>query len=408
MKKIIFIITAMLALFSSCGERSENKPETVQEPEKMPINHEEIIDKYENRYYAVVVDKGEHYFIDEKGDKLFGKSFTGARSFSEGYAPVEINGKWGYINPEGNIAIEPKFIEAFPFSEGLACVSLEEKKYSMYGTATAPAYGYINKQGELVIKDSYSLPRHFKNGVVKQIKFGARRGSFYLNNEGKKVSTPNIEKESYNPYSEGLATYYETNRYNRKKVGYIDLDSNIIISVRFDGGGDFVNGLAPAQESGHSTGTVDKVTGAPLYVTGAWGYINTSGAWVIEPYYASASNFHCVGHCDQKEIKEYVPIEVVGSRDTVIIAKYIGNEFIGSCLTHFKSKSGTEYTFYDADLSIFKVDDGTCGMKEVFQTETYQLTCAYGKKNIYIEDVGETEYEGWIIKKISMYTESHE
>jgi len=92
------------------------------------------------------------------------------------------------------------------------------------------------------------------------------------------------------------------------------------------------------------------------------------------------------------------------SRDTIIIAEYTGKDFMGSCLTHFKDKAGNEYTFYDADLSTFKGDDGMCGMKEAFQNDTYELTCTYEKQAIYLEDVGDTEYEGWVIKGIKTHS----
>ena len=49
--------------------------------------------------------------------------------------PVFVNGKWGYIDKEGNMIIEPKFDGGFEFSDGLAEFISQDGKY-----------GYINKK----------------------------------------------------------------------------------------------------------------------------------------------------------------------------------------------------------------------------------------------------------------------
>ncbi|MEO0103191.1 MAG: WG repeat-containing protein [candidate division WOR-3 bacterium] len=47
-------------------------------------------------------------------------------------------GKWGYINKQGKIVIRPQFNEAKDFSEGLAAVKIGDK------------YFYINNEGQIV------------------------------------------------------------------------------------------------------------------------------------------------------------------------------------------------------------------------------------------------------------------
>lgn len=89
--------------------------------------------------------------------------------------------------------------------------------------------------------------------------------------------------------------------------------------------------------------------------------------------------------------------------DTIIVAEYTGSDFLGSCLTHFKDKAGNEYTFYDANLSIFQEEDNGCGIKEAYQNNTYELTCTYEKQMVYTEDDGDSEYEGWVVKEIKTH-----
>ncbi len=79
-------------------------------------------------------------FIDKNGRWAIPPIFDEANSFSEGLAPVRINGKWVYINKVGKIVLIPTLYvdQAESFYNGLAEVYLEGKK------------GYINKKGVFV------------------------------------------------------------------------------------------------------------------------------------------------------------------------------------------------------------------------------------------------------------------
>ncbi len=57
----------------------------------------------------------------------FRPAFETIREFSEGFAAVQLNGKFGFINESARMAIEPKFDEVEPFSNGLAAVRLDGK-----------------------------------------------------------------------------------------------------------------------------------------------------------------------------------------------------------------------------------------------------------------------------------------
>ena len=59
--------------------------------------------------------------------------------FSEGMAPVNLNGQWGFIYPNGEIAIELEFQEVKNFKHGLAAAQYNGK------------WGYINHEGEWII-----------------------------------------------------------------------------------------------------------------------------------------------------------------------------------------------------------------------------------------------------------------
>jgi hypothetical protein len=57
---------------------------------------------------------------------------------SEGLFPVKSGGRWGYIDKQGKIVINPQFDRAWDFLGGLAWVMIGDK------------LGYIDKEGKYV------------------------------------------------------------------------------------------------------------------------------------------------------------------------------------------------------------------------------------------------------------------
>jgi hypothetical protein len=93
--------------------------------------------------------------------------------FSEGLAPVLIDGKWGYVNAKGEVVIKPRWVPhdryemgtAYPFTkEGLALV-VEYATWAEDGDSYF--CGYIDKTGEYVIKPQLRREcRSFSEGLA--------------------------------------------------------------------------------------------------------------------------------------------------------------------------------------------------------------------------------------------------
>jgi len=93
------------------------------------------------------------------------------RAFSENLVSVKINNQYGYINKDGKVVIEPQFSYADAFSEGLAQVSLRGK------------CAFINQSGTIVINTPYHYYScsSFSSGLAK-IQIGRQIG--YIDSNG--------------------------------------------------------------------------------------------------------------------------------------------------------------------------------------------------------------------------------
>ena len=96
-----------------------------------------------------------YYFINTKGKKV-SKEFDNARDMVDGFAAVNISGRWGFMNAKGNVVIEPIFDEVSDFYCGYAAVK--------QGTS----YGVIDEKGKYVVStgmfSSLNILEYFEMG----------------------------------------------------------------------------------------------------------------------------------------------------------------------------------------------------------------------------------------------------
>jgi len=236
------------------------------------------------------------------------------RPFSEGLAPIRLNGRWGYIDKFGKTVIPCVYESAFSFSEGLARVRLNEK------------YGYIDKQGKKIIPCIYKSAKSFREGLAP---VRLNDGWGYIDKFGKEI-IPSIYESAFR-FSEGLACVKLNEKYgyvdkNGKDVisfkykyalsfsenlacvsldfngydgrfGFIDKFGNEILHSKYERADSFSEGLAPVRLNGRF-GFIDKFGNeilhskyecaysfseglAPIRLNGRWGIINKSGKEII-------------------------------------------------------------------------------------------------------------------------------
>lgn len=88
-------------------------------------------------------------------------------------------GLWGYINREGDIVIPPRYASARDFHEGLAEVEMER------------LWGYIDTEGRTVIQPSFRRTGEFVEGIAAASPRGHPDGFYgFINRHGEYAIFP--------------------------------------------------------------------------------------------------------------------------------------------------------------------------------------------------------------------------
>lgn len=260
----------------------------------------------------ICVKSGAWGVVNKKGEFVIQPQFRMAQPFSDGLALVKTeDGKIGYIDRKGEFVFGPEILAAATvFSEGLATVvrKMEEpvvintsgkevfrmrEAYEMdlfheglcafgINTEEGRLYGFVNRQGKVVIQPIYKEVRDFSNGMAA---VSTSEGWGFINPKGKMVIAPTFS--SADSFHEGLAAI------NIKgKWGYINPSGKIVIAPQFDSGGRFSEGMARVEFDEN------------------YGFIDKNGTLIINPQYDAAGYFseglafvtsgHGYGYIDKK------------------------------------------------------------------------------------------------------------
>ena len=214
-------------------------------------------------------------YISRSGRIVVKPQFDSARGFSEGLARVEINGRYGFIDSSGRMAIKPVFNMANDFSDGLSAVKIPDGSCELCGE-----WAYINKAGQVVIHtkpivEASDYVGDFSEGLASfyseagQPNFPRNLPYGYIDKNGKVVIPGKFGYAQ--EFHEGLAAVAKD--FMRTAWGYINKQGEYMIEPKFSEAGDFQEGLAHVR------------------LRGKWGYIDKAGDMIIEPRFEQASPF---------------------------------------------------------------------------------------------------------------------
>ncbi|MEI8389304.1 MAG: TonB family protein [bacterium] len=196
-------------------------------------------------------------YIDKQGKYVIKPKELGPYiyDFKDGIVAVQSSdAACGYIDRTGKLILDPQKLGYFNMVDGV-CIEFSE---GLLPVEYKGGYGYINKQGKLVIKTKAYFPEDF--GSEDFIPIGSFYNGFafvrmgknevYIDKNGEIIKNPPIEAQK--DFSEGLVCEYLNDKY-----GYTDKSGNIVIKPIFDYAEPFKNGLARA-EIGNKYGYIDK------------------------------------------------------------------------------------------------------------------------------------------------------
>lgn len=113
--------------------------------------------------------------INSKGETVVDFKYDHINSFVEGFAAVNLYGKWGFIDKMGKEITKitaQKYDEVIDFSEGRAVVIIEDK------------FGFINRDGHEITPIKYEYAESFKSGKARVIINGKKTKDGYIDRDG--------------------------------------------------------------------------------------------------------------------------------------------------------------------------------------------------------------------------------
>lgn len=279
-----------------------------------------------------IVSGNEYQYIDKEGNIVINPQFSEATIFREGLALVKTSGderKYGFINEDGKYVVNALYKDATVFSDGLAWVVMEggapsaiDKKGEMIFTLSNAAevrifkdklaafsvaneedysvkFGFVDKQGEVVINPQFSEVRNFSDGLCGVMNDDGKWG--FIDKEGSIVI--NYQFDDVRDFKGGKCIVQSDN-----KSGVIDEEGKYIINPQFDWMS--IDGDMFLVEQGGKYGWCDKEgkliinpqfkdayqfngnSIAAVQSGKSWGYVDKEGKIVINPQFDEAYPFN--------------------------------------------------------------------------------------------------------------------
>lgn len=280
-------------------------------------------------------------YMNDYGETVISPQYDYAEPFQEnGLAVVSVNLLYGLIDPSGDYVIPPKYSYIGEFSEGRAQVRdglktkmIDEKGNVLFATngdifpmknnravfsivdeESEWKYGYIDREGNVIISPQYRYARSFEEG--KAVVENMTGGYSIIDPEGNIIS--NLDYAFIGGIGEGLLSFQEK---LGDQYGYIDIEGNIIIPAQFDTAEEFQDGRAVVsiqQDSG-------------FY----YGLINRNGKYIISPRY------NYIRILGEKRIGLGIPVNE--NNPVWADSKYAIADLDGNILTDFMYYDLTDY-----------------------------------------------------------------
>ena len=236
--------------------------------------------------FASVQLNGKWNFINHEGQLLFQQWLDSVGTFNEGFARVNLNYRHNFINIEGKLLSEHGFDDTYDFHEGFAIVRIHDK------------WNFINTKGQLLLsKQWFDAVGDFHEGFAT-VQLNGKCN--FINTEGQIAF--NQWFDNVCDFSEGFARV-ELN----DKVNFINTEGRLLSKQWFDTALSFSEGFASVQLNGKwnfinhegqllSQQWFDWVHNfnegfATVQLNGKWNFINTEGQFLSPQWFDWVGNF---------------------------------------------------------------------------------------------------------------------
>lgn len=177
----------------------------------------------------VVEDSSSIMYINADGEveiKL-DKEIKTATCFSDGLAAVEIDGKWGFINKDGEVVIPAIYKSVRSFKDGLAIVKDDVEPQT---------WNIINKDGERQFEKDKLATEYtavwssYVDGVLA-VKDVEKKCICFIDEAGEIVGEPLKERvASIGTAYDGKFVFVE----NDGKYGFMNIDGEVLVKAKYD------------------------------------------------------------------------------------------------------------------------------------------------------------------------------
>ena len=214
--------------------------------------------------FLAVEDEGNFYYLDTLGQKVIalteleipnGKKIYKACNFYDGLALVMVEDySYGFIDKTGKWFIEPIFQHATSFVEGVAYVVKEDKSYFMDTEGNFIAQ-LDRKNGEIWQSGDSDLFDFSEGFAVVHFRDSIGFSTSFINRKGERISS--IMFSRAHKFSDGMAAaqlMLDDDRYVFGNWGFIDTTGYFVIQPQYNIRSDFREGLAPVYSYCAQTG----------------------------------------------------------------------------------------------------------------------------------------------------------